>query len=121
MYWCYRCYAVNRRASGVCVRCGQPIQAPPGLSFEDQLVWALGHPDGSRPLLAAKTLGVRRASAALPALRRVVDDGADPFLAVEALRSAIAIAGCDDLRGWLQQLPESDSFMVSAVARQALA
>lgn len=72
-------------------------------------------------MLAAKTLGVRRVRAALPALRRAVDDAGDPFLAVEALRSSIAIAGSDELRDWLERLSESRSFMVSAVARQALA
>jgi len=40
---------------------------------------------------------------------------------VEALRSAVTIAGRDELRGWLEGLAESDSFMVSAVARHALA
>ena len=84
-------------------------------------MWALGHPDGDRAVLAAKTLGVRRVRAALAALRRVVDDGTDPFLAVEALRSAVTIAGRDELRGWLEELAESDSVIVSAVARHALA
>jgi hypothetical protein len=54
-------------------------------------------------------------------LRRVVDENADPFLAVAALRSAIAIAGGDELRSWLEQLARQDSFMVRAAAEQALA
>ena len=121
MYWCFHCYAVNRDAHGPCVRCGQPVESPPGLSYDDRLVWALGHPDGDRAVLAAQTLGARRVRPALPALCRVVDEGRDPFLAVAALRSAIAIAGSDELWGWLEQLARRDSFMVRAVAEQALA
>ena len=96
------------------------MEGPPGLSFDDQLVWALGHPDGDRAVLAAQTLGARRVVAALPALQRVVDEDRDPYLAVAALRSAIAIAGREGLREWLQQLTRSESFMVRDVAHQSL-
>jgi hypothetical protein len=120
MYWCFHCYAVNRDAHGPCVRCRQPVQSPPGLSYDDRLVWALGHPDGDRAVLAAQTLGARRVRPALPALCRVDDEGLDPFLAVAAPRSAIAIAGSDELWDWLEQLARHDSFMVRAVAEWAL-
>lgn len=121
VYWCFSCYAVNSAPQGPCARCGRPIEAPPDLSFDDRLVWALGHPDGSRAVLAAQTLGVRRVRAALPALRRIVDESRDPFLAVAALRSAVAIAGRDELRDWLERLTDSESFMLRAEARQTLA
>jgi hypothetical protein len=121
MYWCYSCYALNPRPQGRCVRCGHEVEAPPDLSYDDRLVWALGHPDGDRAALAAQTLGARRVRSALPALRRVVEDGKDPFLAVAALRSAIAIAGPDELRDWLHDLLQRDSFMVRLVAERALA
>lgn len=120
MHWCFYCYAVNRNPTGPCVRCGRPVEGPPGRSFDDQLVWALGHPDGDRAVLAAQTLGVRRVRSALPVLRRVVEEDRDPFLAVAALRSAIAIAGPEELRDWLEQLAHCDSFMVRDVARRAL-
>lgn len=120
MHWCYFCYAVNRHSSGPCARCGRPVEGPPGLSFDDRLVWALGHPDGDRAVLAAQTLGTRRIQSALPALRRAVEEDRDPYLAVAALRSAIAIAGRDELRGWLEQLAQSESFMVREVAQRAL-
>jgi HEAT repeats len=121
MYWCFSCYAINPRQEGACVRCGCPVQGPPGLSFDDRLVWALGHPDGDRALLAAKTLGSRRVRSALPALRAVVEEDRDPFLAVAALQAAVAIAGRDELREWLAQLAHCESFMLRAVAEQALA
>lgn len=121
MHWCYHCYAVNRDPHGPCVRCGNPIEGPSGRSFDDQLVWALGHPDGDRAVLAAQTLGVRQVRPALPTLRRAVDEDSDPYLAVAALRSAIAIAGRDELRDWLEQLAQSESFMVRDAAHRALA
>lgn len=121
MHWCHYCYAVNPRAGGPCIRCGQPVEGPLGRSFDDQLVWALGHPDGDRAVMAAQTLGVRGVRSALPALRRVVDEDRDPYLAVAALRSAIAIAGRDELRGWLEQLAQSESFMLREEAQRALA
>ena len=84
-------------------------------------MWALGHPDGDRAVLAAQTLGVRQVRSALPALRRAVDEDRDPYLAVAALRSAIAIAGRDELHGWLEQLAHGESFMVREEAQRALA
>ena len=121
MHWCHYCYAVNPRAARPCIRCGQPVEGPPGRSFDDQLVWALGHPDGDRAVLAAQTLGRRGVQWALPSLQAVVDENRDPYLAVAALRSAIAIAGRDELRGWLEQLAQCESFMVRAEAQRALA
>jgi hypothetical protein len=120
VYWCFHCYAVNRRATGACVRCGRPVAPSHGLAYDDQLVWALGHPDGDRAIVAAGVLGVRRARSAMPALRRVVDDGTDPFLAAAALQSAIAIADPGELDDWLQALADGDAFMVRRIARAAV-
>jgi len=121
MYWCFHCYAVNPHPCGPCVRCGQEVKVPEELSWDERLIWALDHPDSDRAMLAAGTLGRRRSAKALPALRRVVDERSDPFLAVAALRSAIAIAGASELREWLTQLASCDSFMVRDVAARALA
>ncbi|HUA03218.1 MAG TPA: HEAT repeat domain-containing protein [Solirubrobacteraceae bacterium] len=121
MHWCYHCYALNPGPTGPCVRCRRPVDGPPDLSFDDRLIWALGHPDGDRAVMAAQTLGVRRVTSALPALRRAVEEDRDPYLAVAALRGAIAIAGPDQLRDWLEELAHSESFMVRDVAQRAIA
>jgi hypothetical protein len=120
MYWCYYCYAVNPQPSGPCIRCGRPLEGPSELSYDQRLIWALGHPDGDRAILAAQSLGVRRVRSALPALRQAVEEDRDPYLAVAALRGAVAIAGREQLRGWLEQQARSESFMVRAAAEQAL-
>jgi hypothetical protein len=121
MHWCYHCYAVNPRSSGPCVRCGRSVEGPPNPSYDDQLMWTLGHPDGDRAVVAAQTLGARGVRVALPALRKAVEADRDPYLAVAALRSAIEIAGPEELRDWLEQLASSDSFMVREAAQRALA
>jgi HEAT repeat protein len=121
VHWCYYCYGLSPRGTGRCVHCGGSVEGPAGLSYDDRLIWALGHRDGDRAMVAARVLGDRRVRAALPALRHAVDDGQDPFLARQALRSASAIGGVEDLRHWLEGLARSDSFMIRAVACQALA
>jgi len=120
MYWCYHCYAHNDCSTRFCARCGQSVEAPAELSYNERLCWTLGHPDGDRAVLAAQSLGARQARSALPALRKAVDENRDPFVAVAALHSAIVIAGVEELRSWLERLSESDGFMVRTVAHEAL-
>jgi hypothetical protein len=120
-YWCFHCYALNPRPEGPCICCGCSVDPPHALTYEERLIWALGHPDGDRALVAAKVLGARRAECAVPALRKIVEDGQDPFLAVAALRSVIAIVGAHRVRAWLGYVARGDSFMVRAVAQDALA
>jgi hypothetical protein len=66
-------------------------------------------------------LGEHRVMSAEPALRLAIATGSDPFLAAEALRSLIKIEGAEALRGLLEELSGSESFMVAEVARGALA
>lgn len=121
MYWCFHCYALNPEPRGACVRCGEAVEAPADISDDDRLVWTLGHPDGDRAVLAAQSLGRRRARSAMPALRAAVESGRDPYLSVTALRSAIEIAGRDELREWLTELAaHSNWFMVRSVAEREL-
>lgn len=121
MYWCFHCYGINPERYGPCVHCGEEIAAPPGLSYVDHLIWALGHPDGDRAIMAARTLGVHRAPEAAPRLREVALGGPDPFLAAEALRSLVAIEGVDRLRLLLTELAEHGPLLTAKVAGEALA
>jgi hypothetical protein len=121
MCWCFHCYGLNAAQSGPCVHCGRPIEPPASISYDERLIWTLGHPDGDRALIAARTLGEHRVTSAEPALRSVIATGSDPFLAAEALRSLIKIEGAEPIRGLLQELSGSESFMVAEVARRALA
>lgn len=120
MYWCFHCYALNDRPAGPCVACGEPVEAPAGLSPADGLIWTLGHPDGDRAVLAAITLGRLRARDSVPALRQAVENGADIFVRAAALRSLILIEGAGPLRRWLDELTRTAPVNVRAIARRAL-
>jgi hypothetical protein len=120
MFWCFHCYAVNDHPAGPCDVCGEPVEAPVGLSWTGGLIWALHHPDGDRAVVAAKILGRRRARESVPALRGAVEAGSDIYLRAAALRSVIEIEGVEALRGWLGELSRDGPFNVRAIARQAL-
>ena len=120
MYWCFRCYAVNDHPTGPCDVCGQPVEAPAGLSWTGGLIWALGHPDGDRAVQAAKTLGRLRARESIPALRATAESGKDVYLRAAALRSLIDIEGARPLRPWLERLSRDAPFNLRSIALQAL-
>ena len=120
MYWCFRCYAVNDHPTGPCDVCGQPVEAPAGLSWTGGLIWALGHPDGDRAVQAAKTLGRLRARESIPALRATAESGKDVYLRAAALRSLIDIEGARPRRPWLELLSRDAPFNLRSIALQAL-
>jgi hypothetical protein len=120
MYWCFHCYALNDHPRGPCVVCGEPVEPPADLAWVDSLIWALGHPDGDRAVLAARTLGRLRAPESIPALRAAAEAGADVYLRAEALLSVIAISGADSLRPWLQRLSQAGPLRVREIVREAL-
>lgn len=120
MYWCFRCYGLNPRPSGRCQHCGEEIAAPPDISFDERLIWTLGHPDGDRALLAAQTLGRRHVIEAVPRLRELATSSTDPFLAAEALRSLLRLENADTLRPLLRELARNGAFMIAEIAGQAL-
>jgi HEAT repeats len=120
MFWCFHCYAVNGQPGGPCDICGEPVEAPTGLSWVGSLTWALRHPDGDRALLAARTLGRLRVRESVPALCAAVESGRDVYLRAAALRSLIAIEGTRALRPWLDELSRVAPVTVREIARQAL-
>ena len=120
VHWCFHCYGLNAEPVGRCRHCGREIAAPEDLSFEARLIWALGHPDGDRAMLAARTLGQRRVRSAIPHLRELAAHGADPFLAAQALRSLLAIEDTTVLRPLLDELASNGPFMVAEIAAAAL-
>jgi PII-like signaling protein len=96
------------------------VEAPPGSDQVDNLVWALRHPDGDRAVMAAVALGRRDDARAVRALRGVVEDPPDPYVASEALRSLVKIEGVEPLRAWLEELVQGRSIFLASVATEAL-
>jgi hypothetical protein len=120
MFWCFHCYGINDQPRGPCVHCGQPIEEPLGLSHQDRLVWALGHPDADRAIVAAQLLGRIGDRSVAPTLRRVVAESSDVFLAAEALRSLVTLLGAEELAPTLKALAKDGTAPVRKVARHVL-
>jgi HEAT repeat protein len=119
-YFCWHCYGRNERPSGRCRHCGREIAPPSGISYTDRLIWALDHPVSEVRMIAAQALGRRADQEAAPALRRLVDESANPFLAAQALRSLLAIEGVATLEALLRELSASAAAPVASNARAAL-
>jgi hypothetical protein len=119
-YHCFNCYGTNSTGSGLCRHCGREIAPPPEASYDDRLVWTLHHPDPDRAITAARILGDRGATSAAGALKEVVRDPPDPYLAVQALRSLIRIEGVGEIRDLLEEVADADSFLPARVAADAL-
>ncbi len=119
-WFCFHCYARNPRAVGPCERCGEPIEPPHQLSYDEQLIWALDHPLPGTAITAAQVLGHRRPAAAAAPLRSAVARHRDPYLAAEALRSLVAIEGIEATRPLLAELAANGPLLLRGVARSQL-
>jgi len=118
-HYCWHCYAANPVPVGRCAACGEAIEQPAGVTYSEQLIWALGHRLAGTQMIAAQVLGELREPAAEGPLRALVAD-ADPFLAAQALRSLVSIVGVDGTRDLLEPLAESGPPAVMRVALHAL-
>ena len=98
-YFCWRCYAASYQAAGECEQCGLLREPPPGVTYVDQLLWALRHPLPERRIIAARILGRRVEERALEPLLALAEDR-DPYLAAAAVEALAAFAhrsGVSDL------------------------
>jgi len=119
-HYCYRCYAENPLPDDACVACGQPVAAPRGTSYTQQLIWALRHPVSETARLAASILGVRREVAAAAAPEALVAESDDPYLVAEAVRALASIEG-ERARPLLERLVREGGVIVRRAAAEALA
>ncbi|HVA60519.1 MAG TPA: hypothetical protein VNG13_08275 [Mycobacteriales bacterium] len=120
MYWCYYCYSTNEHPSGPCRTCGRPVEGPGRLTPEQQLIWALHHPDGDRAVLAARAIAARRVETAIPVLRALVEGGTpDIYVAKEALCALITLEGPRRLRDLLDQLAANGPLLLREIAKEA--
>ncbi len=118
-HYCWHCYAANPVPVGRCAECGGAIEQPAGITYSDQLIWALGHRLAGTQMIAAQVLGELREPAAEGPLRTLVAD-ADPYLAAQALQSLVSIVGVAGTRDLLEPLAESGAPAVRRVALHAL-
>jgi hypothetical protein len=120
VWYCFHCFANNPRASGPCETCGDEIEPPLEISYDERLIWALDHPLADTAITAARLLGVRRPAAAAGPLRRVVVAQRDPYLAAHALRSLVAVEGFQAMRPLLRELAARGPVLLRRVARAEL-
>jgi HEAT repeats len=118
-HYCWRCYAANPVPAGRCTECGGAIEQPAGVTYSEQLIWALGHRLAGTQMIAAEVLGELREPAAEGPLRTLVADG-DPYLAARALQSLVSIVGVSGARDLLEPLAESGAPAIRRVALHAL-
>ena len=119
-WFCFHCYGRNPRPTGRCQQCGDPIEPPHQLSYDERLIWALDHPLPGTAIIAARVLGFRRTAAAAEPLRRAVAAQRDPYLAAEALRALVAVEGIQATRPLLRQLAAEGPLLLRRVARGEL-
>jgi hypothetical protein len=117
-YYCWHCYAKNERPRGTCLQCGSEIASPAGTTFDDRLVWALGHPLVERRMVAARALGRRHVGRARQPLRRLVVAAADPYLAAAALEALVELDGADAHRELVDRLAGSGPAPLRRAARE---
>ncbi len=90
-HYCWHCYAANPVPVGRCAECGGAIEQPAGITYSEQLIWALGHRLAGTQMIAA-----------------------------QALQSLVSIVGVDGTRDLLEPLAESGPPAVMRVALHAL-
>jgi hypothetical protein len=119
-WYCFHCYANNSRANGPCDSCGDEIEPPSEITYDQRLIWALDHPLADAAITAARLLGVRRPAGAAGPLRRVVAEHRDPYLAAHALRSLVAVEGIGAMRPLLRELAAQGPMLLRRVAQAEL-
>lgn len=120
-YYCWNCYGLNPRPSGPCVRCGHEVEPPPEADLLNRLLWATRHPNPDVAVMAVRRLGIQGDAATAEALRELLEDPPDPYIAAEALRSLVQLLGADELGELLRRLADNGPVPVRAQARRALA
>lgn len=92
-WFCPDCFTEVPDPRVHCPACGSDPSLVDSETFDQRLLRALHHRLHDRRILAARILGTRRATAAVPELIRIVEGDTDHQLAAEAVRSLAAIGG----------------------------
>jgi HEAT repeat protein len=119
-FYCWHCYAAQPSEAGACPTCGQPIAAPPGTSWTQQLLWSLQHPLVERRMLAIAALAALGERAAVEPLTELATKAADPYLAARAVQALMHIEGVEPIRPLLTHLLRDGPAPVREVVRRAL-
>jgi HEAT repeat protein len=118
--YCVHCWRELPRGAAVCPSCGTDVEAlSRDRTYVDKLIAALDHPEPATPVRAAWLLARLRASVAVPALVRVVEETPDPYLA-EAAVEALGAIGDPSSRPTLERAAREGALRVREAAERAL-
>jgi HEAT repeat protein len=113
--FCPSCYAPNAWSDERCARCGAALVTDE--TYDERLIWALGHPDTAAAMLAAKLLAARRSTRAVPVLIALLDSP-DPFRAAAAAEALAAFRDDARVKPVLERLQHHPSALVRRAARR---
>jgi HEAT repeat protein len=117
--FCPACYSPNDWSDDRCLSCGTSLATDE--SYDDKLIWALGHPDTERAILAAEALAGRASTRAIDRLIELLDS-TDPYRAAAAARALLAFASDQRAASALEFCQRHPSVLVRrAVAGRATA
>lgn len=115
--FCPDCFAVEPWDAETCAACGALLERDD--RYDDRLIWALGHPDTERAMLAADLLARRATAAAIGPLIELTAVR-EPYRAAAAAR-ALAAFDDDRARAFVRRLHAHPSFLVrQAVSRTGM-
>lgn len=87
--YCRACYATNEGNADFCGGCNAPLRGEQlDEDFDDQLIWALAHPDTATSERAAQILAQRHVERAVPALLSTASLP-DPYRAAAAAHALL--------------------------------
>jgi HEAT repeat protein len=120
IFYCVECWREMPPEATTCPACGADVERLSSeRSYIQKLIAALKHPEPETPVRAAWLLGQVRATEAVPALMRVVQESPDPYL-VEAAVEALGQIGDPACRATLVWAAREGAVRVRRAAAEAL-
>lgn len=120
VFYCVECWREMPPEATICPVCGADVERLSSeRSYIQKLIAALKHPEPETPVRAAWLLGQLRATEAVPALMRVVQESPDPYL-VEAAVEALGQIGDPACRATLVWAAREGAVRVRRAAVEAL-
>ncbi len=118
-FFCPGCWKEIAQADLRCPHCGYLLEDFHGLSYEQKLILAVGHPVREHRMMAIRVLGSLRSQAAVAALGSLLDRETDYYVIREAVVALRKIGGTQALRR-IERLRHHPSRLVRTLSRAAL-
>lgn len=117
-FFCPGCWKEIGEGDERCPHCGYALEEGQGLSYEQKLIRALGHPIRENRMMAARILGELKSQAAVPALGSLLGRESDYYVIREVVVALRNVGGSQALR-LIDRLRSHPSRMVRRLSRAA--